>query len=73
MVSFPDALLRSIDMEAARRGTTRSGFLRDLAKETLTTRSARRAALMAELDAEGEPPGHGGQVAELLKSTRPDR
>lgn len=74
MVSLPDDLLRAVDVEAERRGTTRSGLLRDLAEEALRRRSAERARRMAELDQEaGATAGHGGSVAELVKTSRPDR
>lgn len=73
MVSLPDDLLRAVDVEAGRRGTTRSGFLRELAEETLQRRSVRRAERMAEIGAlDGPLVGHGGGVAELVKTTRPE-
>lgn len=72
MVSLPDDLLRAVDFEAHRRGTTRSGLLRQLAEETLRRRSVRRAKRMAEIDAmDGPRVGHGGAVAELVKTNRP--
>jgi metal-responsive CopG/Arc/MetJ family transcriptional regulator len=74
MVSLPDDLLRAVDVEAGRRGTTRSGFLRELAEETLRRRSVRRAERIAEIDKmDGPLAGHGGGVAELVKATRPER
>ncbi len=74
MVSLPDDLLRAVDVEAARRGTTRSGYLRELAEETLRRRSMQRAERMAEIEEMGDPPvGHGGGVAEAVKATRPGR
>jgi hypothetical protein len=74
MVSLPDELLRAVDVEAERRGTSRSGLLRELAEETLRLRSIRRAERMAELEqTDGPPVGHGGGVAELVKATRPER
>ncbi len=74
MVSLPDDLLRAIDVEAGRRGTTRSGLLRELAEETLQRRSIRRAERMARIDCQDAPRvGHGGDVAELVKKTRPGR
>jgi hypothetical protein len=74
MVSLPDDLLRAVDVEAGRRGTTRSGFLRELAEETLRRRSVRRAERMAEIATQDGPPtGHGGGAAELVKATRPER
>lgn len=74
MVSLPDAVLRAVDVEARRQGTTRSGYLRALAEEATKRRSALRVKRMAEIDALGPAPsGHGGQVAELVKATRPGR
>jgi metal-responsive CopG/Arc/MetJ family transcriptional regulator len=74
MVSLPDDLLRAVDVEAGRRGTTRSGFLRELAEETLRRRSVRRAERMAEIATmDGPLAGHGGGAAELVKATRPER
>lgn len=74
MVSLPDDLLRAVDVEADRRGTTRSGLLRELAEETLRRRSAHRAERMAEISHRTEAiMGHGGNVAGLVKSTRPEQ
>jgi len=74
MVSLPNDLLRAVDMEAGRRGTTRSGLLRELAEGAMRSRSLKRGERMAEIDSLGSPPkGHGGQVAELVKTTRPER
>ncbi len=73
MISLPDDLLRAVDMEAGRRGTTRSGYLRELAEETLRRKSALRAEKMAEIDAMDLPArSHGGGVAELVKANRPE-
>ncbi len=73
MVSLPDDLLRAVDIEAGRRGTTRSGYLRELAEETLRRKSALRAERMAEIASVGGPvTGHGGAVAELVKANRPE-
>ncbi|MHB8451366.1 MAG: ribbon-helix-helix protein, CopG family [Mycobacteriales bacterium] len=73
MVSLPDDLLRAVDVEASRRGTTRSGLLRELAEETLRHRSVGRVKRMAEIDAMGGPPRrHGGEVAKLVKASRPE-
>jgi metal-responsive CopG/Arc/MetJ family transcriptional regulator len=72
MVSLPDDVLRGLDVEAGRRGTTRSGLLRELAEESSRQRSRKRAERMAELDAAAERSGgHGGHVAELVKAYRP--
>jgi len=74
MVSLPDDLLHAVDAEASRRGTTRSGLLRDLAEETLRRRTARRAERMQEIrQAPGERRSHGGGVAKLVKTHRPQR
>lgn len=74
MVSLPDELLRAVDIEAERRGTTRSGFLRELAEDSLRRRSVHRAERMTQIDAAAGPVrGHGGQVAELVKAHRPNR
>ena len=73
MVSLPDDLLRAVDIEAGRRGTTRSGYLRELAEETLRRKSALRAQRMAEIDTmDGPVTRHGGGVAELVKANRPE-
>ena len=72
MVSLPDELLEAVDQEAARRGTTRSGLLRTFAEHALEDRSSRRADRMAELDRDGASrSGHGGNVADLVKTMRP--
>jgi metal-responsive CopG/Arc/MetJ family transcriptional regulator len=74
MVSLPDDLLRAVDIEADRRGTTRSGYLRELAEEMLRRRSSRRAERMTEINVlDGCLSGHGGGVAELVKENRPKR
>jgi metal-responsive CopG/Arc/MetJ family transcriptional regulator len=70
MVSLPEDLLREVDAEAERRGMTRSGFLRELAEQEFQRRRAYRRARMAELNREATR-GHGGNVAEVLKRSRP--
>jgi metal-responsive CopG/Arc/MetJ family transcriptional regulator len=71
MVSLPDDLLRAVDVEASRRGTTRSGLLRDLAEEALRRRRVVRAGRMAEINHLAGPlTGHGGAVAKLVKARR---
>lgn len=73
MVSLPDDLLRAVDIEADRRGTTRSGFLRELAEETLQRRTIARAERMARINELGPPPAaHGGGVAEQVRASRPE-
>ena len=74
MVSLPDDLLWAVDIEAGRRGTTRSGYLRALAEETLKRRSILRAERMAEIEnMGGDCVGHGGTAVELIKMSRPER
>lgn len=74
MVSLPDDLLKAVDIEAERRGTTRSGLLRELAEESLRRRTAHRAERMAQIDfLDGPMKGHGGGVADLIKANRPER
>lgn len=71
-VSLPADLLKAVDVEAARRGTTRSGLLRELAQDALDPRSIRRAERMAHLNhLDGAVTGHGGGVAEVVKANRP--
>jgi metal-responsive CopG/Arc/MetJ family transcriptional regulator len=73
MVSLPDDLLKAVDIEARRRGTTRSGLLRELAEESLRRRTAHRVERMAQIDHLGGPvTGHRGGVAELVKANRPE-
>jgi len=69
MVSLPDELLRQVDAEAARRGTTRSGLLRDFADQSLRRRGADRATRVSKIAREAG--AHGGDVAEVLKRHRP--
>lgn len=74
MVSLPDDVLNAIDTEAVRRGTTRSGLLRELAEEMVRQRSRRRAQRMIQIrESGGSPIDHGGNVAELVKVHRPKR
>lgn len=69
MVSLPDDLLGVLDAEAARRGTTRSGLLRDYIAEGLRHRAEVRASRMRELlDESGH---HGGRSLDELKRGRP--
>ena len=73
MVSLPDDLLRAVDVEAGRRGTTRSGYLRELAEETLRRRSFFNDTATTEIDTmDGPVKGHGGGVEALVKANRPE-
>jgi metal-responsive CopG/Arc/MetJ family transcriptional regulator len=69
MVSLPDELLAALDAEAARRGTTRSGLLRELADVTLRRRGEDRAARIEETMRGAA--SHGGHVADVVKRYRP--
>ena len=74
MVSFPDDVLRAIDVEAQRRGTSRSGLLRTLAEESMRSGVARRIQRIKRLDAAaGRAARRGGGVSELVKANRPAR
>jgi metal-responsive CopG/Arc/MetJ family transcriptional regulator len=69
MVSLPDDLLGSLDAEATRRGTTRSGLLRHYVDEGLRHRGEARARRVEELMSTAGR--HGGRGAEELKRNRP--
>jgi len=51
MVSFPDDLLRQVDAEATRRGTSRSKLLQDAARHELGVLGRPREEVLAEMDA----------------------
>jgi hypothetical protein len=70
MVSMPDDLLAEVDAEARRAGSSRSAVLRGFAEAGLQRRRVGRAATMRELLREGAS-ARGGNVAELVKATRP--
>jgi len=69
MVSLPDELLGSLDAEAARRNTTRSGLLRDYVHEGLRNRGRERTRRIQQLMSEAGH--HGGDVVGDLKRHRP--
>lgn len=72
MISLPDDVLRDIDRQAERKGTTRSGLIRQWAESDSRERSLRRAEEMRRINEEGEgAPGFGGNAAELVKANRP--
>lgn len=70
MVSMPDDLLAMVDAEAERTGTSRSAVLRGFAEDVIQRRRADRATAIRKLVSEAAAP-HGGNVAELVKATRP--
>jgi metal-responsive CopG/Arc/MetJ family transcriptional regulator len=69
MISLPDALLARVDARAQEHSRTRSAELRALAEAALGERQRQLAARMIEL--QDGAAGHGGQVAEAVKSGRP--
>jgi Ribbon-helix-helix protein, copG family len=69
MVSMPEELLAEVDAEARRLETSRSAVLRGFADAALRRRRADRAVAIRELLREAS--SHGGNVAELVKATRP--
>ncbi len=75
MVSMPGELLAEVDAEALRLGTSRSAVLRGFAEAALQRRRSDRAAAIEALlhDAERHSTeGHGGEVAEKVKASRPE-
>lgn len=69
MISLPDDLLARVDAHASEHGSTRSATIRQLAEVGLGERQRRLAQRMAEL--EGHASGHGGDIAEQVKASRP--
>lgn len=67
--SMPDDLLREVDAEAKRLGTTRSAVLRQFADSALRELRSDRAAAMRSLLA--RPGRHGDGAAEHVKASRP--
>jgi len=68
MVSLPDELLARLDEHARRRGTTRSGLLRELAeRELLIDSDARRQSIGRLLAAAG---ARGGESAQHVREQR---
>ena len=71
MISLPDDLLERIDAFARQRGTTRSGWLRELAeREMAADQAARRERIRALL---ANPGHHGGDAARLVREMRDSR
>ena len=66
MISMPDEMLVRLDDHARRRGTTRSGLLRDLAERELHDDHRRRA--IRKLLAGASP--HGGESARQVRELR---
>jgi predicted transcriptional regulator len=68
MISIPDDLLARLDGQARRRGTTRSGLLRQLAERELTGEDEARGAGIERLLAGAGP--HGGDAAGHVRAQR---
>lgn len=68
MISLPDALLGEIDEHARRRGTTRSGLLRELAERELASDIDVRRRGVRDLLAAAAP--HGGDSAGHVREQR---
>lgn len=71
MVSMPDELLAEVDAEATRTGSTRSAVLRGYAEAAIQLRRTERAEAMRKLLRKTAVVGHGGNVAEVVKASRP--
>jgi metal-responsive CopG/Arc/MetJ family transcriptional regulator len=69
MISLPDELLARVDARATQHGSTRSATLRELAELALGERERLLSERMKKLD--GNAKGHGGDVVEQLKASRP--
>lgn len=69
MISLPDELLARVDAHASEHGNTRSAMIRELAEAGLGERQRRLAQQMADL--EGHAHGHGGNVAQQIRASRP--
>jgi metal-responsive CopG/Arc/MetJ family transcriptional regulator len=68
MISLPDELVGRIDEQARRRGTTRSGLLRELAERELANDVEVRRRGVRELLAAAIP--HGGDNARHVRDQR---
>ncbi len=69
MVSLPDDLLSRIDERARRRGTSRSGLLRELAERELRDDAAARRTVIRAALAAAAPHG-GGSVRHVREQRR---
>jgi metal-responsive CopG/Arc/MetJ family transcriptional regulator len=71
MISVPDVLLARLDEHAKRRGTTRSGLLRELAERELLASGVTRSRKIRSLLAARAP--HGGDAARHVREQRRNR
>lgn len=68
MISLPDELLARLDEQAQRRGTSRSGLLRELAERELAIDSeSRRRSIVSLLAGAAR---HGGQSTAHVREQR---
>lgn len=70
MISMPDELLEKVDRQAKRAGTTRSGWLRELAEREVAVDVEERAAAIRELLATARPWGGEGSIADWIREDR---
>lgn len=71
MISLPDDLLARLDDQARRRGTSRSGLLRELAeRELLLAGADRRQRIMRLLAGTA---AHGGENVTAVREQRRER
>jgi hypothetical protein len=68
MISIPDELLGRLDEQARRRGTTRSGLLRELAEREFLVDAAVRRDAIEQLLSTAAP--HGGGNALHVREQR---
>ena len=68
MISMPDELLEQVDRRAKQAGTTRSGWLRELAERALENDTQARAARMRAYLDTAQP--HGGDSARWIREDR---
>lgn len=68
MISLPDQLLGRLDESARRRGTSRSGLLRELAERELAHDAAERRRRLQALVSGTEQ--HGGQGVTYVREQR---
>lgn len=69
MISMPDELLEKVDRQARKAGTTRSGWLREIAEHAIENDAEARAERMREFFAE-HVRDRGGQSAHWIRIDR---
>jgi metal-responsive CopG/Arc/MetJ family transcriptional regulator len=63
MISMPDELLVKVDRQARKAGTTRSGWLREIAEHAIENDAEARAERIREFLARARPWGEGDSAA----------